>query len=100
MKRLGYTSYVAQGSDWGAIITELMGAQAPQGLLAIHTDMPNVIPPAIDAAALAGAPVPAGLSADEQHAYESATMISAVVRSTAAGGPAPFTAAALTHTSS
>ena len=71
MKRLGYTSYVAQGGDWGAIITDLMGAQAPKGLLAIHTNMPNVIPPAIDAAALAGAPVPAGLSADEKHAYES-----------------------------
>ncbi len=70
MKRLGYTSYVAQGGDWGAIITELMGAQAPKGLLAVHTNMPNVIPPAIDAAALAGAPVPAGLSADEKHAYD------------------------------
>ena len=70
MKRLGYTSYVAQGGDWGAIIVDLMGAQAPKGLLAIHTNMPNVIPPAIDAAALAGAPVPAGLSADEKHAYE------------------------------
>jgi len=70
MKRLGYTRYVAQGGDWGAIITELMGAQAPKGLLAVHTNMPNVIPPAIDAAALAGAPVPAGLSADEKHAYE------------------------------
>jgi pimeloyl-ACP methyl ester carboxylesterase len=70
MQRLGYTSYVAQGGDWGAIIVDVMGAQAPKGLLAIHTNMPNVIPPAIDAAALAGAPVPAGLSADEQHAYE------------------------------
>ena len=69
MKRLGYTSYVAQGGDWGAIVVELMGAQAPPGLLAVHTNMPNVIPPAIDAAALAGAPVPAGLSADEAHAY-------------------------------
>ena len=49
---------------------DLMGVQAPQGLLGIHTNMPNVIPPAIDAAALAGAPVPAGLSADEKHAYE------------------------------
>ena len=47
-----------------------MGVQAPQGLLGIHTNMPNVIPPAIDAAALAVAPVPAGLSADEKHAYE------------------------------
>ena len=32
--------------------------------------VPGVIPPAINAAAAAGAPVPAGLSADEEHAYE------------------------------
>ncbi len=70
MKRLGYTSYVAQGGDWGAIVAELMGAQAPKGLLGVHTNMPQVIPPSIDAAALAGAPVPAGLSADEKHCYE------------------------------
>ena len=70
MKRLGYTRYVAQGGDWGAVVVDLMGVQAPQGLLGIHTNMPNVIPPAIDAAALAGAPAPAGLSADEKHAYE------------------------------
>jgi len=70
MKRLGYTSYVAQGGDWGAVVVDLMGVQAPKELLAIHTNMPAVIPPAIDAAALAGAPVPPGLSADEKHAYE------------------------------
>ena len=70
MKRLGYMRYAAQGGDWGAVVVDLMGVQAPQGLLGIHTNMPNVIPPAIDAAALAGAPVPAGLSADEKHAYE------------------------------
>ena len=70
MKRLGYTRYAAQGGDWGAVVVDLMGVQAPQGLLGIHTNMPNVIPPAIDAAALAGAPAPAGLSADEKHAYE------------------------------
>jgi pimeloyl-ACP methyl ester carboxylesterase len=70
MKRLGYTSYVAQGGDWGSVVVDYMGVQAPKGLLAIHTNMPGVIPAAIDAAALAGAPVPAGLSADEKHAYE------------------------------
>jgi pimeloyl-ACP methyl ester carboxylesterase len=70
MKRLGYARYVAQGGDWGAIVVDLMGAQAPQGLLGIHTNMPNVVPPAIDAAALAGQPVPSGLSADETHAYK------------------------------
>jgi pimeloyl-ACP methyl ester carboxylesterase len=70
MKSLGYTSYVAQGGDWGSVVVDLMGVQAPRGLLGIHVNMPGVIPPAIDAAAFAGAPVPAGLSADEKHAYE------------------------------
>jgi pimeloyl-ACP methyl ester carboxylesterase len=70
MKRLGYRHYAAQGGDWGSVVVDQMGVQAPQGLLGIHTNMPGVVPPAIDAAALAGAPVPAGLSADEKHAYE------------------------------
>jgi pimeloyl-ACP methyl ester carboxylesterase len=70
MKRLGYTSYVAQGGDWGAIVVDQMGVQAPQGLLGIHTNMPCVIPPEIDAAAFTGQPAPAGLSAEETHAYE------------------------------
>jgi pimeloyl-ACP methyl ester carboxylesterase len=70
MKRLGYTSYVAQGGDWGSVVVDYMGVQAPKGLLAIHSNMPGVVPPAIDAAAFAGAPVPAGLSADEKRAYE------------------------------
>ena len=69
MKRLGYTKYVAQGGDCGALITQLMGAQAAPGLLGIHTNMPGAVPPDIDKAAFAGAPVPSGLSADEQHAY-------------------------------
>ncbi len=70
MKRLGYSRYVAHGGDWGAVIVDLMGVQARDGLLGIHTNMPNVIPPALDAAALNGAPTPAGLSADERHAYQ------------------------------
>jgi pimeloyl-ACP methyl ester carboxylesterase len=70
MKRLGYTRFVAQGGDWGAIITEYMGAQAPPELLGIHTNMANVIPVDIDKAAFSGAPPPAGLSADEKLAYE------------------------------
>ena len=70
MKRLGYTKFAAQGGDWGAIITELMGAQAAPELLGIHTNMANVIPPNIDKAAFSGAPAPARLSADEKLAYE------------------------------
>jgi pimeloyl-ACP methyl ester carboxylesterase len=70
MKRLGYTKYVAQGGDWGALITQLMGAQAAPGLLGIHINMPGAVPPDIDKAAFAGAPAPSGLSADEQHAYD------------------------------
>jgi pimeloyl-ACP methyl ester carboxylesterase len=70
MKRLGYTKFVAQGGDWGAIVTELMGVQAPPELVGIHTNMANVIPPDIDKAAFSGAPAPADLSADEKLAYE------------------------------
>ncbi|HJY26940.1 MAG TPA: hypothetical protein VJ306_02805 [Pyrinomonadaceae bacterium] len=36
----------------------------------IHTNMPGTVPPEIDKAAFAGAPPPAGLSADERHAYD------------------------------
>ena len=44
MKRLGYTRYVAQGGDWGAFVVDQMALQAPPGLLAIHTNMPAVVP--------------------------------------------------------
>ena len=70
MKRLGYTSYVAQGGDWGAVVVDLMGVQAPKGLLAIHTNMPGIFPADIDGAAFSGAPAPSGLSADEKLAYD------------------------------
>jgi pimeloyl-ACP methyl ester carboxylesterase len=69
MKRLGYTRYVAQGGDWGALIVDLIGVKAPKELLAIHTNMPRVVPPEIDALAFTGAPAPEGLSADEKQAF-------------------------------
>jgi pimeloyl-ACP methyl ester carboxylesterase len=70
MKRLGYTKYVAQGGDWGALIVDLMGAQAPQGLLGIHTNMAGAVPPEIDKAAFTGSPPPPDLSAQERYAYD------------------------------
>jgi pimeloyl-ACP methyl ester carboxylesterase len=70
MKRLGYTQFVAQGGDWGAVVTDVMATQASPELLGIHSNMPGVIPPDIDKAAQSGAPTPSGLSADERLAYE------------------------------
>jgi pimeloyl-ACP methyl ester carboxylesterase len=70
MKRLGYTRYVAQGGDWGAVVVDQIGVQAPPGLLGIHTNMPGVFPADVDAAAFSGAAAPASLSADEKLAYE------------------------------
>ncbi|GHO87051.1 epoxide hydrolase family protein [Dictyobacter formicarum] len=72
MKRLGYTQFVAQGGDWGAIITELMAVQAPSELLGIHTNMAGVFPPDIATTFDVFQPgnPPSGLSADERRAYE------------------------------
>ena len=70
MKRLGYDRYVAQGGDWGALITDFMGVQAPQGLLGIDTNMAGAIPPEIDAAAATGSPAPTGLDEEERQAFD------------------------------
>jgi pimeloyl-ACP methyl ester carboxylesterase len=70
MKRLGYTKFVAQGGDWGAIVVDQMGVQAAPELLGIHTNMPGIFPNDIDQAAFSGKPAPSGLSADEKVAYE------------------------------
>jgi pimeloyl-ACP methyl ester carboxylesterase len=39
MHRLGYIRYVAQGGDVGALVTDIMGRQAPEGLLGIHMNL-------------------------------------------------------------
>jgi pimeloyl-ACP methyl ester carboxylesterase len=70
MNRLGYSRYVAQGGDWGAFVVDQMGLQAPEGLLAIHSNMPATVPTDVDEALQAGEPPPAGLSAEERRAYE------------------------------
>src|SRR5690349_13259332 len=70
MRRLGYKRFVAQGGDWGAIITDLMGVQAPPELVAIHSNMPGAVPPDISKGVASGAPAPEGLSDEERRAYE------------------------------
>ena len=65
MKRLGYTRYAAQGGDWGNAVTEQMALLTPPGLIGIHTNMPATLPD--DIAKALGA---AGLSADEQRAWD------------------------------
>lgn len=65
MRRLGYTTWVASGTDWGAITVELMALLTPPGLIGIHTNMPGVVPPAIDAALFRGDAPPEGLTDDE-----------------------------------
>jgi pimeloyl-ACP methyl ester carboxylesterase len=69
MTRLGYTRFVAQGGDVGALITNAMAEQAPPELLGMHTNLPGTIPPEIAKAQACGDPPPAGLSAEESSAY-------------------------------
>ncbi|MBO9621540.1 MAG: epoxide hydrolase [Sphingomonas sp.] len=44
MDSLGYRRWVAQGGDWGAIVTTLMAQERPQGLDAIHLNLPVAVP--------------------------------------------------------
>jgi pimeloyl-ACP methyl ester carboxylesterase len=70
MQRLGYTRYVAQGGDWGNGVSEVMALQQPPGLLGIHTNMAATVPADVSKALWVGGPPPAGLSADEKHAWD------------------------------
>jgi pimeloyl-ACP methyl ester carboxylesterase len=69
MNRLGYTRYIAQGSDWGNAISEQMALQQPPGLIAVHTNMPATVPADV-AKTLPAGPMPSGLSADEKYARD------------------------------
>ena len=70
MKRLGYTRFVAQGGDWGAVVVDMMGVQAPPELIGIHTNMPGAVPPDITQAIQSGGRAPSGLSDEERDRYE------------------------------
>ncbi|WP_353646116.1 epoxide hydrolase [Mesorhizobium sp. WSM2239] len=70
MARLGYQRYLAQGGDWGSIVVNFMGIQEPQGLIGIHTNMPEVVPPDVDAVIWSGYPLPADLTDEERKACE------------------------------
>jgi len=71
MKRLGYSRYVSQGGDWGSVVADAMGRQAPAGLLGIHVNMPATVPADVAKALKNGDPAPAGLSEKEKAAFES-----------------------------
>lgn len=70
MKRLGYRRYVSQGGDWGSVIAEAMGRQAPTGLLGIHVNLPAAVPPEVGPALTGAGPAPAGLSPEESATFE------------------------------
>ena len=69
MQRLGYTNYVSQGGDWGAIISEVMAVQAPPGLLGIHINMPGTVPPSVVKLVRNREPAPASFSDAEKRAF-------------------------------
>ena len=70
MKRLGYTRFVAAGGDVGAQVVDELGVEAPPELVAIHSNMPGTVPTEVSKALVSHQPPPAGLSADELHAWE------------------------------
>lgn len=69
MRRLGYSRYVSQGGDWGAIISEVMAVQAPPGLLGIHINMPGTVPDDVLKLVRAHQPAPAFFTESERRAY-------------------------------
>jgi pimeloyl-ACP methyl ester carboxylesterase len=75
MTRLGYDHYVAQGGDWGAVVVDMMGVQAPPELRGIHTNMPATLTPDVSKAVAAGSPAPAGLTDEENRAWERLTFL-------------------------
>jgi pimeloyl-ACP methyl ester carboxylesterase len=48
MRRLGYDRFVAQGGDWGAMVTTLLGSRHPEHCTAIHLSMVLALPTSLD----------------------------------------------------
>ncbi|NEA34641.1 epoxide hydrolase family protein [Streptomyces sp. SID13031] len=70
MKRLGYSKYVSQGGDWGAVVSDKMARRAFPGLLGIHVNMPATVPADVAKALNDGDPAPAGLGPVEKKAFD------------------------------
>lgn len=70
MKRLGYEKFLAQGGDWGGLITDVMAVQSPDNLIGMATNFPVAVPAELDKGAFSGAPAPSGLNAEEKKAYD------------------------------
>jgi pimeloyl-ACP methyl ester carboxylesterase len=70
MKRLGYRQFVAQGGDWGSLVSNAMAKLGAPELLGIHVNLLGVVPPEIVKALQSGDGAPSGLSDDEKHAFE------------------------------
>jgi hypothetical protein len=70
MKRPEYTKFAAQGGDWGAIITEQMGARAAPEPVGIHANMRGTFLAEVDKSAPTDAKMPDGLSSEEKLANE------------------------------
>jgi pimeloyl-ACP methyl ester carboxylesterase len=65
MQRLGYSRWVAQGGDWGAGVTTVLGHIKPTGLAGIHLNWQFVFPETVPTE---------GLSVDEQRAVDAANI--------------------------
>jgi pimeloyl-ACP methyl ester carboxylesterase len=66
MRRLGYTRWAAHGGDWGSVVTTVLGAMRPEGLIGIHLNTPYAFP----------ATIPDTLSPEEQHAVDTLALYS------------------------
>jgi pimeloyl-ACP methyl ester carboxylesterase len=69
MKRLGYTRWAAQGGDWGSVVTTVLGAMQPEGLLGIHLNTQYAFPEQI----------PEHLSPEEQYAVDTLALYTGVL---------------------